>query len=160
VRWPLAEWSFYVSVVSWVGWGWGGGSRIWRHRKAVFPYSLRKVGWRPTCRPRDTSAICITFKLAVLKLRHASSCFFRCRTCSSDNGNSLNVFMWTDFENLSASLSKNILLSLWNPRIHHRVHKSPSLHPILSQPTAVHPIDPYLHVILPPTSSGLPTKTP
>jgi hypothetical protein len=45
---------------------------------------------------------------------------------------------------------------LRNPKVHHRVHKSPPPDPILSQPNSVRPIDPYLskvhlNVILPPT---------
>jgi hypothetical protein len=44
----------------------------------------------------------------------------------------------------SLSLSKNVLLFIWNPEVQYRVHKSPSLDPILSQPNPVLPIDPYI----------------
>jgi hypothetical protein len=45
---------------------------------------------------------------------------------------------------------------LWDPKVHHRVHKNPPLDPILSQLNLVRPIDPtlpkdHLNVILPPT---------
>jgi hypothetical protein len=53
-------------------------------------------------------------------------------------------------------LSKNNLISSWNPNVHHCVHKSPPLDPILSQLNPVGPTDPFLpkvqlNVILPPT---------
>jgi hypothetical protein len=53
-------------------------------------------------------------------------------------------------------LVKKYPVFLWNPKVHHSVHKSPPLNPILSHQNPVRPIDPYLpkvhfNVILPPT---------
>jgi hypothetical protein len=57
---------------------------------------------------------------------------------------------------MSLSLSKNILLPLWNPNVHHHVYKGPLMDTILSQLNPVRHVDPYLpkvqlNVILPPT---------
>jgi hypothetical protein len=77
------------------------------------------------------------------------------------------------FEKLIVTqIVKKYTAFLRNPKVHHRVHRSPPLDPILSQPNPVRPIDPYLpkvllmlfsHLRLGLRSgllpSGLPTKT-
>jgi hypothetical protein len=48
------------------------------------------------------------------------------------------------FEKLIVTqLDKKYPTFLWNPKVHHRVHKSLPLDSILRQPNPVHPIDPY-----------------
>jgi hypothetical protein len=60
--------------------------------------------------------------------------------------NLLTYFMLQDiiWKVDSHSACQKILFSLWNLKVHYRVHKSSPLDPILSQPNPVRSIDPYL----------------
>jgi hypothetical protein len=58
--------------------------------------------------------------------------------------------------NNNHSASQEILRLLWNPKVHNRVHNSPSLVPILSQINSAHTFPPYFpkihsNIILPTT---------
>jgi hypothetical protein len=82
--------------------------------------------------------------------------------CVSDRRDYLLTYLLTPwcrilFEKLIVTrLVKKYPAFLRNPKVHHRVHKSLPLDPILSQPIPVRPTDPYLpkvhlNIILPPT---------
>jgi hypothetical protein len=68
----------------------------------------------------------------------------------------LNPWWRILFEKLIVTQLVKKILSLWNPKVHYRVYKSPTLDPIPSQPNPVRPIDTnlpkvHLNVILLPT---------
>jgi hypothetical protein len=81
-----------------------------------------------------------------------------------------SVEMSPSWEATSYAATQEFPNSLWNPKVHYSVHKSPSLVPILSQINPVHTTPshiPKIHfnIIHPPTSwhsslfpSGFPTK--
>jgi len=59
------------------------------------------------------------------------------------HSHALTPWCRTLFEKLIVThlVKKDILLSLWNPKVHYRVHRSPPLDPMLNP---VRPIDSYL----------------
>jgi hypothetical protein len=71
--------------------------------------------------------------------------------------NKLTPRTWVLWEATSCLVTQEFHIILWNPKVHHRVHKSPQLVPILSQINPVHFTPSYFcrirfNIILLPTS--------
>ena len=87
-------------------------------------------------------------------------CLVEFTFCTSD----LLTYLLTPWSSLSweanrFSASQEILLILWNPRVHYRIHKSPPPAPIVSQLGPVHTptshfLKIHLNIILPSTATG------
>jgi hypothetical protein len=73
-------------------------------------------------------------------LQSALRCLLRVRKAASDGHTYLLMELSPSWEAVNCAATEELPSILWNPKVHHRVHKSPPLAPILRQIDPVHPV--------------------